>query len=48
MKLELWRMIMKNKVMMFWNKIIPSIHNLPQVIYIRWMDRDWYIRKKLK
>ena len=30
------------------NKIIPSIHNLPQVIYIRWMDRDWYIRKKLK
>ena len=27
------------------NKIIPSIHNLPQVIYIRWMDRDWYIRK---
>lgn len=27
-------------------KIIPSIHNLPQVIYIRWMDRDWYIRKE--
>ena len=45
MKLELWRMIMKNKVMMFWNKIIPSIHNLPQVIYIRWMNREWYIRK---
>ena len=30
------------------NKIIPSVHNLPQVIYIRWMDRDWYIRKKIK
>lgn len=27
-------------------KIVPSIHNLPQVIYIRWMDRDWYIRKE--
>ncbi len=26
---------------------IPSIHNLPQVVYIRWMDRDWYIRKDL-
>ena len=29
------------------NKIIPSVHNLPQVIYIGWMDRDWYIRKHI-
>ena len=27
------------------SKLVPSIHNLPQVIYIRWMDMDWYIRK---
>ena len=26
-------------------KLTPSIHILPQVIYIRWMDRDWYIKK---
>lgn len=27
------------------DKLIPKIHNLPQVIYIRWLDRDWYIKK---
>lgn len=27
------------------SKLTPSIHNLPQVIYIRWMDRDWFIKK---
>ena len=27
------------------SKLLPSIHNLPQVIYIRWFDRDWYIKK---
>ena len=36
-------MIKKIKYWMI--KIIPSVHNLPQVIYIRWMDRDWYITK---
>ena len=36
---------MKYKVIMVLNKIIPSIHNLPQVIYIRWLNRDWYIRQ---
>lgn len=30
----------------YWiEKIIPKIHNLPQVIYVRWMGRDWYIKK---
>ena len=34
------------KVLKIWiGKLIPSIHNLPEVIYIRWMDRDWYIEK---
>lgn len=27
------------------SKLIPRIHNLPQVIYIRWLDSDWYIKK---
>ena len=27
------------------NKIIPKVHNLPQVIYVRWMDKDWFIKK---
>lgn len=36
---------MIKKIKVWINKITPSIHNLPQVIYIRWMDCDWYIRK---
>ena len=26
-------------------KMIPKIHNLPQVIYINWLCFDWYIKK---
>ena len=26
-------------------KLIPSVHNLRDVIYVRWIDRDWYIKK---
>lgn len=37
---------MNVKELKIWlNKLIPSIHNLKQVIYIRWMDRDWFIEK---
>lgn len=25
--------------------IIPQIHNLPDVVYIRWMNRDYFIDK---
>lgn len=35
--------IKKLKVLL--NKLLPSIYNLPQVIYVRWLDRDWYIKK---
>jgi hypothetical protein len=27
------------------NKITPSIHNLPNVIYIKWFGYEWYIQK---
>ena len=37
-------MIIKTLKLWF-SKLVPRIHNLPQVIYIRWMDRDWYIKK---
>lgn len=43
--LKLWRITMINALKIWMSKLIPSIHNLPQVIYIRWIDRDWYIRK---
>lgn len=36
---------MVKKLKMWMSKVIPNIHNLPQVIYIRWMDRDGILRK---
>lgn len=35
---------MLNMLQSFW-KIIPHIHNLPQVIYINWLGYDWFIYK---
>ncbi len=36
------------KEILYWtNKLVPNIHNLPQVVYIRWLDRDWYIKKNI-
>ena len=35
-----------NEIKIFIFSILPSIHNLSDVIYIRWMNRDWYIEKK--
>ena len=26
-------------------KLTPKIHNLPQVIYIKWFDFEWFIEK---
>ena len=46
-KLEWWRTIMIKELKILLYKLIPSIHDLPQVIYIRWLDRDWYIKKWL-
>ena len=36
---------MIKELKMLMSKLIPNIHNLPQVIYIRWLNRDWYIKK---
>ena len=36
---------MIKELKMLMSKLIQSIHNLQQVIYIRWLDRDWYIKK---
>lgn len=37
--------MMIKKVQMLLMKVTPRIYDLPQVIYIRWLDRDWYIKK---
>lgn len=29
-------------------KLIPKVHNLPQVIYINWLGYEWFIPKKTK
>lgn len=36
---------MKHKIQIMMINIIPKIHNLPQVIYIRWLWHEWIIRK---
>ena len=36
---------MIRKLKMLLNKFIPRIYNLPQVIYISWLDYEWYITK---
>ena len=29
-------------------ELTPKIHNLPQVIYIKWLGYEWVIKKELK
>lgn len=36
---------MINKVKLIFYKFVPTIHDLPQVIFIRWMDHEWFIKK---
>ena len=36
-------MIRKLKILL--SKLIPRIHNLPQIIYINWLGYEWYITK---
>lgn len=31
---------MSNDIKIFLNRIIPKVHNLKNVIYVRWLDRD--------
>lgn len=33
------------RLKLFLNKLVPHIHNLPQVIYIKWFDFEWFIEK---
>ena len=37
---------MKQKIKLFLCDITPRIHNLPQVIYIRWLGYEWIIPKQ--
>nr|DAD59654.1 MAG TPA: hypothetical protein [Bacteriophage sp.] len=30
---------------MDFRKYMPFISNLPNVIYIRWLDKEWFIKK---
>lgn len=27
------------------NKMIPQVHNLPQIVYVSWMGYEWFIKK---
>ena len=33
------------KLKLFTIKLVPRIHNLPQIIYIKWFDYEWFIKK---
>ena len=30
---------------LFLSKLVPCVHNLPQVIYIKWFDCEWFVEK---
>ncbi len=36
---------LKQKISCLVYDMIPKVHNLPEVIYIRWLDREFFIRK---
>lgn len=27
------------------NRYTPHIHNLPNCVYIRWVDKEWFLEK---
>ena len=33
------------RLKLFLSKLVPCVHNLPQVIYIKWFDYEWFIEK---
>ena len=37
-------MLIRRIQKVLWN-VVPHIHNLPQVIYINWLDYEWFIKK---
>lgn len=38
-------MIMIERIKRVLSKITPRIYNLPQVIFIKWMDMEFFIKK---
>ena len=38
---------MRNRLKKLLWEITPHIHNLPHVIYIRWLYHEWFIDKKI-
>lgn len=45
--LERWKVRMKiiKGLKILLGKLIPKVHNLPQVIYINWFGYEWFIKK---
>ena len=33
------------RLKLFLSELIPCVHNLPQVIYIKWRGFEWFIEK---
>lgn len=44
---RLWKVRMRiiRKLKILAGKLIPKVHNLPQVIYINWFGYEWFIKK---
>lgn len=36
---------MIERIKIWMTKMIPQVHNLPQIIYINWMGYEWFIKK---
>ena len=36
---------MIEKIKRFFRELIPTVYNLPEVIYVRWFNTIWYIKK---
>lgn len=34
------------KLKIWIGRLIPKIHNLPEVIYINWLGYEWFIEKR--
>ena len=37
---------MLTKLKLIVTRLIPRIHNLPQVIYVKWLGYEWFMTKK--
>ena len=36
---------MKKRMKIWMIKMIPRVYNLPQIIYVKWMGYEWFIKK---